>query len=89
MNIRERMIEIRAHLDAIERELKPDGSGLPWHEAPTWAMWAAMDMDGTWVWYDLEPSMEGNEWLYAGRECKMFEARKHPDWTKSKQRRPQ
>jgi hypothetical protein len=62
---------------------------LPWHEAPEWAQWAAMDKDGSWFWYDMEPSVLGDQWHYAGRTCDIFDAPKHPDWTQSKQRRPQ
>jgi hypothetical protein len=63
--------------------------GLPWHEAPHWAMWAAMDKHGTWFWYDSKPTAETGWWSYAGRDCEIFEAPQHPDWTQSKQRRPE
>ena len=63
--------------------------GLPWHEAPAWAMWAAMDRNGSWFWYDMEPSVLGDQWHYAGRTCDIFDAPKHPDWAQSKQRRPE
>lgn len=31
---------------------------LPWHQAPTWAQWAAMDRRGGWFWYESEPHDE-------------------------------
>ncbi len=30
--------------------MKPD-----WKDAPEWANWLAMDGDGVWFWYELEP----------------------------------
>ena len=73
-------------------------AGLPWHEAPKWANWAAMDSDGGWFWYDAEPSAnpktdgvsgwknEGRRVLeFFGREC----ANPNAAWIQSKQRRPE
>lgn len=63
--------------------------GLPWHEAPTWAMWAAMDLDGDWWWFDAEPRLCGDSWDPVTMVWRRFDAEKHPDWTQSKQRRPE
>lgn len=30
--------------------MKPD-----WNDAPYWANYCAMDYDGTWYWFELEP----------------------------------
>ncbi len=89
MNIRERLNEIRAHLEAIERELKPDAPIAPWHEAPEWAMWAAMDLDGAWWWFDAEPEFGEEIWVPQTMIWKAFTFAQHPNWTQSKQRRPE
>jgi len=87
MNIRERLNEIRAHLDAIERELVV---GLPWHEAPTWAMWAAMDKPPHgWYWFEIEPVRAVDGWSPGPAFSVHFDAPACEDWTKSKQRRPE
>jgi hypothetical protein len=26
-----------------------------WKDAPDWAQWLAMDADGTWFWFEVEP----------------------------------
>jgi hypothetical protein len=89
MNITERLNAIRAHLDAIERELKPDASGLPWHEAPEWARWAAMDSTKQWYWFESQPLMFNAVWSNNIGRIAEFNAPAHPDWTQSKQRRPE
>ena len=38
--------------------MKPD-----WKDAPKWANYLAMDQDGSWGWFELEPSTaRGHEW---------------------------
>jgi len=86
MNIRERLNEIRAHLDAIERELVV---GLPWHEAPEWAMWAAMDSTNQWYWFESQPIMFKAVWSNNIGRIDGFKAPAHHDWTQSNQRRPE
>jgi hypothetical protein len=33
-----------------------------WKDAPEWAMWAAMDLDGTWYWYKNKPNIDECGW---------------------------
>jgi len=33
---------------------------IPWEDAPEWAEWAAMDMDGEWWWYENEPETDSS-----------------------------
>lgn len=66
--------------------------GLPWHEAPEWAMWAAMDKDRCWFWFQSEPSIGPARiaWI-ALPDHRHARFRHQPchDWTQSKQRRPE
>ena len=66
--------------------MKPD-----WNNAPEWAQWVAMDVNGHWYWYRIEPDCD---WTH----CWSTELRKDlesaecfggsPDWKKSLERRP-
>jgi len=40
-----------------------------WDDAPEWAQWLAMDADGEWAWYELQPSkaLAHDFWVGAGR----------------------
>ena len=42
--------------------MKPD-----WKDAPEWANWLAMDENGAWCWYELEPRYDGEMWLCSGK----------------------
>ncbi len=63
--------------------------GLPWHEAPEWAMWAAMDRDGAWWWFDAEPSLCGDSWGAVTMKWRRFRHAPHANPRTSKQRRPE
>lgn len=66
--------------------------GLPWHEAPHWAMWAAMDSDKCWFWFHSEPFIgPANMAWIASPDYRhdRFNCNPHPDWTHSKQKRPE
>jgi hypothetical protein len=90
MNIRERLNEIRAHLEAIERELKPDAPIAPWHEAPEWAMWIATDFDGMRFWFQSEPFSSEVRWRNAGGQSRYAGHQNGcANWLQSKQRRPE
>lgn len=40
-----------------------------WSDAPKWAEWLAMDGDGWWNWFELEPEWDGEaEWLLNASE---------------------
>lgn len=34
-----------------------------WTRAPEWANFLAQDDDGTWYWYELEPSRGNDGWI--------------------------
>ncbi len=38
--------------------MKPD-----WKDAPPWAQFLAMDRDGEWYWFELEPCEGDESWL--------------------------
>ena len=68
--------------------MKPD-----WKDAPDWAMWLAMDEDGTWYWFENEPtnepiveggrfSVSGGDWCRAyvhGWETSLEERKSHDE----------
>jgi hypothetical protein len=67
-------------------EKKPHG--LPWHEAPHWAMWAAMDKPPYgWCWFEIEPVRAVDGWSPGPAYSVTFNAPACEDWTQSKQRR--
>lgn len=37
--------------------MKPD-----WKESPSWANYVAMDSNGQWYWYELEPTLKNKIW---------------------------
>lgn len=41
--------------------MKPD-----WKDAPEWANYVAMDRDGAWCWYQLEPAASSGAWETSG-----------------------
>lgn len=62
--------------------MKPD-----WKDAPEWANWLAMDLNGMWRWHDSEPVSLIDGWfsdsgrsLYAGESG---------TWRSALERRPQ
>ena len=44
-----------------------------WKDAPDWAQWLAMDANGDWYWYELEPDYNGEEWEHIGAVSIAFE----------------
>jgi hypothetical protein len=86
---KDRIVEIaRKLVIALDGgEKKP--LGLPWHKAPAWAMWAAMDSDGEWFWFVGEPKRGNAVWVDNPMVDEPFQCDLRPDWTQSKQRRPE
>ena len=37
-----------------------------WCDAPDFAEYLAMDSDGEWYWYEVEPEWDGCRWNYTG-----------------------
>lgn len=66
-------------------------AGLPWREAPEWAMWAAMDSDKRWFWFKAEPRIGpvSIAWIVDDLKHQHFDCHLCPHWTQSKQRRPE
>lgn len=44
---------------------------IDWTQAPRWARYAAMDQNGTWMWYAHEPIQRSDCWQPA---CAGFES---------------
>lgn len=43
---------------------------INWKSAPTWAKFAAMDADGSWWWYEKEPTAGEVGWYnFGGGRC--------------------
>lgn len=67
-------------------EMKPD-----WENAPFWANYLAMDMDGSWYWYENEPSIEDafddEGWSFNKGNIELVE-QDYSDWKESLERRP-
>lgn len=63
---------------------------LPWDKAPTWACWAAMDLDQFWWWYENEPTRRMSTWNQSDYSMRAlaFDAPPCVDWQESKQARP-
>lgn len=62
---------------------------LPWHEAPDWAHWAAMDRRGGWFWYEEEPLDEDGYFTATAGRIAQFTHCPYPShWRFSLQRRP-
>lgn len=55
-----------------------------WKDAPEWAQWLVMDLDGSWWWHEDEPVSRGFEWFSSGK----FEWAGSPHWEDAKERRP-
>ena len=82
--------QIRELRDTVET-LKPTELELPWHEAPDWAQWAAMDASGEWWWYSHEPLPDGLHWIppfIADSRCIAFTFPPCSNWKESKRKRP-
>ena len=63
--------------------MKPD-----WEKAPPWANYASMDKDGQWWWYEIEPTLTDNEYVFfisAGRFEIITETNK---WKETLEKRP-
>lgn len=62
---------------------------LPWHEAPDWARWAAMDRRGGWFWYEDEPRDEDSYFMTcSGRIQQFFHVPYPAYWRMSVHHRP-
>jgi hypothetical protein len=47
-----------------------------WKDAPEWANWLAMDGDGIWFWYEVEPILDEEYdpfWHCDGKERKAID----------------
>ena len=65
-----------------------------WSIAPKWAEWLAMDKDGQWHWYELQPYASQNQWWKNDERSSAFErvqgiSSMEDDWTRTLSRRPQ
>lgn len=59
--------------------LKPN-----WKDAPDWAEFTAMDPDGTWYWFEKEPTYIDSEWCEGG----VFEIVELPKGNGTLEKRP-
>ena len=62
--------------------MKPD-----WKDAPEWANWLAMDIDGGWYWYEDRPSRGREAWYALGKIHRALAV--IPSWADSLSERPE
>lgn len=59
---------------------------INWDNAPEWASYVAMDKDGTWHWYEHQPTILHQIWVDLGGRCVEVETTR---WKDTLQQRPQ
>ena len=61
-----------------------------WDEAPEWANWLAMDGNGLWYWYEVEPDKSDILGYFYAENGGKYVAAISPtsEWTESLARRP-
>lgn len=42
-----------------------------WDDAPEWANYLAMDDDGEWYWFEMEPAYDGAMWNQRGGQASL------------------
>lgn len=60
---------------------------IDWTQAPEWAKFAAMDEDGAWWWYEVEPVRGRTTWINHSRGNAQIAGETR--WTETKQARPE
>ena len=83
--LKDEVTELKRRLDAISPV-------IPWHEAPSWANYVAMDADYQWWWYANEPDLNETESLWritnTHDTCKRADIKVDCNWRTSLQKRP-
>jgi hypothetical protein len=87
-NLRDDIRELKRELEEIKKQLKPVDPCIPWDRAPEWARWAAMDSDGQWYWYAIEPDPASTIWHGGSHVFTSFDHPRVLNWRNSKQERP-
>jgi hypothetical protein len=59
-----------------------------WKDAPEWAMWAAMDSNFKWYWFEKKPCIDGGYFVEYSGDCEEFEYEPCEDWRESLTPRP-
>ena len=62
--------------------MKPD-----WKDAPEWANWLAMEGDGTWYWFELEPDI-GHDYTWKPRKGRCEYSGMASPWSDNLEKRP-
>jgi len=65
-------------------------SGKPdWKDAPEWANYLAQDADGTWWWYESQPSPISDGWSPGfSRPYKPYDPPRLNNWSSTMEKRP-
>jgi hypothetical protein len=52
-------------VDSAQKKWTPwiDEPAIPWDSVPDWCQWWAVDADEEQAFFEIEPFLEGNEWL--------------------------
>ena len=61
-----------------------------WNDAPEWASYLARDKNGTWFWYENEPTgfNADDEWNCGEGKAEMAHNNSHSDWKETLEERP-
>jgi hypothetical protein len=59
-----------------------------WKDAPEWAMWAAMDSNESWYWFERKPYIGDHYFLEYSGDIEPFEYEPCDDWRESLTPRP-
>ncbi len=82
-----------AHYHNLNLDLHDWRDDIPWELLKNWIRWIAMDEDGEWRGYEIEPACDPNRW-YSARRRKAttlsgVKMPTPPHWRSSKVERPE
>jgi len=59
-----------------------------WGDAPEWAQWLAMDVDGEWNWFEAEPQIVRSLWCVAAGKQHTKAEPNFGNWKNTLEQRP-
>lgn len=88
--LEERLAAPEVHvIDASDSTGKKSFFVYPWHNAPSWACFAATGRDGRSFWYNSKPEAINGAWRYTGMSPQAIATLGHRiDWLESLEARP-
>jgi hypothetical protein len=64
--------------------MKPD-----WKDAPEWAQWLGMDLDGAWWWFASAPAKHENGWMPKPKTLCRIASEPELNWRETLEQRPE